>query len=52
MWRSDHPITEFEDDATEALKEVLASMSAGDVGIPIEEFEREFRRRNGIGARQ
>lgn len=31
-----------------AVREALGTMHQGDVGIPPEEFDREFRRKNGI----
>jgi hypothetical protein len=52
LWRDEHPRTDDRDDATAALKEALDSIAAGDNGIPFEEFEREFRERHGIDARQ
>jgi hypothetical protein len=48
LWRTDHPLTDERDDATEALKEALASIAAGEQGIPFEEFVRGFRSRHGI----
>jgi hypothetical protein len=35
-------------DAVEAIREALADMDAGDHGTPLEEFDREFRRRHGL----
>ena len=52
LWREEHPIPDEHDDATAALKEALASIAAGDPGVPFEEFEREFRMRHGIGRAQ
>ena len=52
MWRAEHPTHEHDgvDDVT-AAKEALADMAAGDVGIPLEEFDRQFRREFGIDAK-
>ena len=51
MWRAEHPA--HEDDGVEdvtAAKAALADMAAGDVGIPLEEFDRQFRKEFGIDA--
>ncbi len=50
LWRAEHPAQDERDDATAALKQALDSVAAGEHGIPIEEFERDFRRRHGIDA--
>jgi hypothetical protein len=34
-----------------AVREALDAMHRGDVGVPLEEFDREFRRKNGIAPR-
>ena len=34
-----------------AVKEALDAVHHGDVGVPLEEFDREFRRKNGIAPR-
>jgi hypothetical protein len=52
LWREDHPLPEEFDDATEAVMEALADLEAGDLGIPFEEFEREFRARHQIPSRE
>jgi hypothetical protein len=46
LWLDQHP-GEAEDD-TEAIREALDDMAAGDTGIPLEEFKREFRRKHQI----
>lgn len=38
------------DDVT-AAKQALAEMAAGDVGIPLDEFDRQFRKEFGIDAK-
>ena len=41
------------DEATlAAVKAALAAMAAGDIGVPIEEFEREFRAQHGMHPRR
>ena len=47
LWRSQHPDT----DDVLAVQEALADMANGDEGLPIEEFDREFRRRRGLEAK-
>ena len=47
MWREQHPDPATED-ATQEIREALEDMAAGDVGVPFDEFAREFRRRNNI----
>lgn len=34
-----------------AVREALDAMHRGDVGVPLEEFDREFRKKNGIAPR-
>ncbi len=34
-----------------AVKEALDEMHRGDVGVPLEEFDRQFRQKNGIAPR-
>jgi hypothetical protein len=34
-----------------AVKEALDAMHRGDVGVPLEEFDRQFRQKNGIALR-
>jgi hypothetical protein len=43
LWRDQHPDIAGED-ATEEIREALADLAAGDRGISIEEFKREFRK--------
>jgi hypothetical protein len=52
MWRAEHPAHEDDgvDDVT-AAKAALADMTAGDVGVPLEEFDRQFRKEFGIDAK-
>ncbi len=51
QWRAEHPIDEDDDDDLDdvtAVKQALADMAAGDEGISLDEFKREFRRRHRI----
>ena len=45
-WRSLHP----DPDEVAAIRESLAAMHAGDRGISLEDFDREFRQKNGLAA--
>jgi hypothetical protein len=45
-WRLICPL---EDDATVDLQEALAELHAGDAGLPLDEFDRQFRTRHGLG---
>ncbi|HJT32552.1 MAG TPA: hypothetical protein VJ783_10955 [Pirellulales bacterium] len=49
-WRTQHLPTEPDDDAVLAVQEALDGMKSGDQGIPITEFDREFRIRHGLRA--
>lgn len=50
LWRTQHPSAEFDDETVLAVQEALDDMQAGDEGIPIREFDREFRSRHGLRA--
>ncbi len=45
-WRSLHP----DPNEFEAIRESLVAMHAGDRGISLEDFDREFRQKNGLAA--
>jgi hypothetical protein len=50
QWRAEHPDdTEFTN-TVQALREALADMEAGDRGVPLAEFDREFRARHGLSS--
>lgn len=51
IWRSEHPLPEDFEETVEALREALEDMDAGDVGIPAEQFFREFREAHGLPPR-
>lgn len=48
-WRAENPPED--DDTVEVLREALAAMKAGDRGMPLEEFDRDFRQRHGLPPR-
>lgn len=50
LWRTQHPSAESDDDAILAVQEALDDMKSGDEGIPVREFDREFRIRHGLRA--
>jgi hypothetical protein len=43
LWREPFPCPDDPDATLAALREAIADMEAGDQGIPIEQFNREFR---------
>lgn len=45
-WRSMHP----DPDEVAAIRESLAAMHAGDRGVSLDDFDREFRQKNGLVA--
>ncbi len=48
LWREQHPAAEEDLDATEAVREALEDFEAGDRGVPVEEFDREFCKRHKL----
>jgi hypothetical protein len=48
LWRLDNPNPDDFGETVEALREALADIAARDRGVPLEEFDREFRRRHGL----
>lgn len=48
LWRLEHPQS-LDDDAI-AIRQALADFEAGELGTPLGEFEREFRRRHNLPA--
>ena len=50
LWRTQHPSQELADDTVLAVQEALDDMQAGDQGLPLDQFDREFRVRHGLGA--
>ncbi|MEX0712475.1 MAG: hypothetical protein WD278_09005 [Pirellulales bacterium] len=49
LWRSQHPSPEEYSETVDALREALGDMERGDTGMPLEQFDHEFRRRRNIG---
>jgi hypothetical protein len=48
QWRELHPTSEDLAEDVAAVKEALADMVAGDQGIPLAEFDQEFRAKHGL----
>jgi hypothetical protein len=48
LWRAEHPAADEYADNVAALKEALADMEAGDHGLPLEQFDSNFRQRHSI----
>ena len=49
LWRAEHPDPEEFGDTVQALREAIADMEAGDTGVPLEQFDMEFRARHNFG---
>jgi hypothetical protein len=48
LWRLQNPRSEeFANDVL-ALRAAIADLEAGDIGVPLDEFDREFRRQHGL----
>ena len=43
LWRAQHPLPDDYAETVTALRQVLAEMASGDVGAPLQDFDREFR---------
>jgi hypothetical protein len=50
LWRSENPTQAEFAETTAALQEAIGEMESGDTGLPIGEFDREFRGSGGICA--
>lgn len=48
QWRAANPSDEDLEEIEAMVQEALDDIAAGDKGMPFEEFDREFRRRNGL----
>jgi hypothetical protein len=51
QWRELHPCSEGRAEDLAAVREALADMAAGDTGVPIKEFDQEFRVRHNLPSR-
>jgi hypothetical protein len=53
IWRDENPGTdEVDPEDVRAIEEAIEDMRNGDIGIPIEEFDRRFRERHGMTDKQ
>ena len=50
-WRGTHPESQALADEAAAIREALQDMANGDVGVPFEKFDREFRARHNLPAK-
>lgn len=50
-WRALHPDPQELDDDIAAIQEAIDDLEAGDTGIPLEEFDRQFRLRHNLPER-
>ena len=48
LFRAEHELDDDFDDTVAAIEEVLEDIRGGEVGMPFEEFDREFRARHGL----
>jgi hypothetical protein len=48
LWREQHPCSEEDTETIAAIRESLADIEAGEQGMTVEEFGREFRRRHNL----
>ncbi len=48
LWRDQHPNQEESAAVVAAVREALDDMAAGDTGMPLEEYDRQFRLRHGL----
>jgi hypothetical protein len=47
LWRAENPSPDDAAETVQALRDALADMDVGDHGVPLEEFDRAFRRTHG-----
>jgi hypothetical protein len=47
-WRQLHPEAHVLDEDVAAIREALDDIAKGDQGIPLDQFDRDFRRRHGF----
>ena len=48
LWRSEHRPVEDDIETVAALRQAIADMHSGDIGMPIGEFDRQFRAKRSI----
>jgi hypothetical protein len=48
LWRIENPLPAEQAETVAALREALAQLDAGDLGTPLDEFDRAFRREHGL----
>lgn len=46
LWRADHPLGDTEEEDVLAVREALDDMANGDVGVPLDQFDRDFTQRH------
>jgi hypothetical protein len=51
LWRTAHPEPNRHADDAAAIRAALRDMEAGDFGIPLSDFDREFRQRHNLPPR-
>lgn len=50
IWRMEHPSPQQFADDVQVIREALADIEAGNSGVPLEIFMREFRKRHNLDA--
>jgi hypothetical protein len=48
LWRDQHPRVEEASAVAAAVRAALDDMAAGDMGVPLDEYDRQFRARHGL----
>ena len=49
LWRATHPCeSEFQDDL-KAVQSAFDEMKAGDIGVPLDDFDLDFRKKHSVG---
>jgi L-alanine-DL-glutamate epimerase-like enolase superfamily enzyme len=51
LWRDRHPSLDDSSGMVAAVNAALADLDAGHQGVPLDEFDREFRQRHGLPPR-
>jgi hypothetical protein len=49
LWRAENPASHEQGETVAAVREALAAYQAGDRGVPLAQFDREFRERHNLG---